>query len=400
MREGTRFRANGIEVEYFVFEKTHYTRHMPDGSKQRFDIKGRLIAKYDKFGNYLKLIYEGENLRTVEDNNGRKLNFFYVQGRNKVSEIRGPGNLKVTYSYVNLDDLSSVVNAWGNKYTYEYDELHNLTKATWPDNTFISIRYDTKNDWVISFTDRDKCVENYTYEFSKTDPKNNYWATVKKTCANELVSENRYEFWHKQRPDGQVYLSKVQQIVNGEITEVTYHEIFGKPLTIRRNNQKTSFDYYPDGLVKTKSTPSLKLTFKYHPENKKVTQVESQFYDEKGKPTVKRVSTFDYDEKGNITTAKNSDGMEVRMTFDSKGRISTITDHAKRTVLLEYDERFGKQPVKVTRPGVGTITIKYNAKGEIQDVQSPDGLGVATQVASTFNNLLDVVAPASTDLYL
>lgn len=398
IKEGTKFYANGKEVEHFVFQKTHYTRNLADGSAQRFNLDGRLIAQYDKNGNFLKFEYDKDLVREITDNNARRLSFKYYPNK-KVQRVMGPGGLVAEYRFANLDDLSMVKNAWKNTYTYEYDDLHNMTKATWPDKTAISLKYDKKNDWVTSFVDRDKCSENYTYEFSDNDPRNHYWSTVKKTCGKEVVADNRYEFWHKQRADGQYYLQRVLTSISGNTTDIVYHEVFGKPVSIRRNSDRVSYDYYADGLVKTKSTPVSKMTFEYDSELKKVSQVSVALFNEKGESLSKRVTQFKYDGKGNLSFAANSDGQKINMTYDTRGRISTITDQAKKIVKIEYEERFGK-PAIVTRPGLGAIKVSYKSSGEIQNVESKEGPSVAMQVASTFNNLLDIIAPATAELYL
>ncbi|MBX3034148.1 MAG: RHS repeat protein [Bdellovibrionaceae bacterium] len=398
IKEGTKFFANGKEVEHVVFSKGFYTRNFVDGGSQRFNPDGKMSAHYDKNGNFLKFEYEGGLLRQIVDNNSRRLLFKYHPNK-KVQMITGPNGLTSEYQFERLDDLSVVKNAWKNTYTYQYDEFHNLTKATWPDKSFISIKYDKTKDWVISFTDRDKCVETYKYELSDNDPRNHYWSTVKKVCGKETVADNRYEFWHKQRPDGQFFLQRVLSSVNGITTDIVYHDLFGKPISIRKNADRMSFDYYPDGLVKTKSTATSKMDFEYDALIKKVSQVNINFFDEKGKPNGKRVTQFKYDGRGNLSFAANSDGQKISMTYDNRGRIASITDQAKKIVRIEYEERFGK-PAMVTRPGVGTIKVSYKPNGDIQNVESKEGPTVAMQVASTFNNLLDIIAPATAELYL
>jgi uncharacterized protein RhaS with RHS repeats len=87
------------------------------------------------------------------------------------------------------------------------------------------------------------------------------------------------------------------------------------------------------------------------------------------------------------------------MTYDTKGRIATITDQAKKIVKIDYEERFGK-PATVTRPGLGTVKVSYKPNGDIAKVDSAEGPSVASQVASTFNNLLEVISPATQELYL
>lgn len=399
VKEGTKFFANGKELEHFVFQKTFYTRNLADGSAQRFNLEGRLIAQYDKNGNFLKFTYEKDLISQIEDNNSRRLSFKYYPNK-KVQKITGPNGLLSEYRFANLDDLNMVKNAWRNVYAYDYDELHNLTKATWPDKTFISLKYDKKNDWVIGFTDRDKCVETYGYEMSANDPRNHYWSTVKKVCeGNKVVAENRYEFWYKQRADGQYFLQRVLTSISGNTTDIVYHEIFGKPVSIRRNADRVTYEYYADGQVKSKATTNSKMAFLYDDASKKVSEVSITMSDEKGKEVSKRTTQFKYDPKGNLTYAQNSDGQKITMTYDNRGRIATITDQAKKLVKIEYEERFGK-PWIVTRPGLGTIKVSYKPNGEIQNVESKEGPSVAMQVASTFNNLLDIIAPATAELYL
>lgn len=398
--DNVKYYANGSEVDHMIYDKknAYYNRTMVDGGSQRFNIQGQLTHYYDKNSNYLKFEYgDGGTLKSIEDNNRRKLTFKYFPNK-KVQTIVGPNNIMAIYKFSNMENLSMVDNAWGKKYTYEYDELHNLTKAIWPDNTFIAIKYNTKKDWVTSFTDRDKCNESYNYEFSTSDPENHYWATAKKVCEKKVVADNRYEFWYKQRPDGQHFLQRVLTDVSGVTTDITYHEVFSKPISIRKNAEKMGFEYFPTGLVKKKTAGNAVFNYEYDKEVKKVSKVTTQFLDEKLKPTVTKVAEFKYDKKGNLDYAENSDGQKIKMSYDPKGRIETITDHAKKIVKIQYDEKVGK-PAMVSRPGLGSIKVTYKPNGEINNVESSDGPSVALQVASTFNNLLDVIAPATAELY-
>lgn len=397
VKEGTQFFANGKEVENITLSKGVYTRNLPDGSYQRFDKSGQLTHLYDKNGNFLKLDYADGTLKELVDNNGRKLSFKYYNNK-KVRSISGPGNLTAEYKFTKMNDLTWVNNAWKNVYTYEYDDLHNLVKANYPDKTSIALKYDKRNDWVVSFTDRQKCIENYNYEFDDKNPKLHYWSTVKKTCGKEVVNESRHEFWYAERADGQIYLSRVASTVNSNVTDITYHDVFGKPIAIRRNNERFTFEYFPNGLVKNKNSDVNKLSFNYDKATGKVSEVVTRTVDQKGKVIATRKSEFKYDKKGNLIFASNSDGQKVNMTYDQRGRIATITDQAKKVVKIQYEERFGK-PAVVTRPGLGTIQVSYKPSGDIDKVNSSEGPSVAMQVASTFNNLLDVIAPATAEVF-
>lgn len=402
IKEGTKFMANGREVESVVFNKTHYTRSLPDGSSQRFDLQGRLTHSYDKNSNFLKFDYDKDLLVQIEDNNSRKLIFRYYPNK-KVRQISGPNSLVSEYKYNSQEDLIWNKNAWAKTdkdvYTYEYNEFHNLTKANWPDKTSIAVKYDNIKDWVLSFTDRDKCVEAYKYEFSKNNPKYHYWSTVTKTCDKKVVVKNRYEFWHKQLPSGEVVLNRVLTNVNGSTTDINYHPTFGKAISIKKNNDIINFDYYADGLIKSKETANVKLEYTHDPVLKKVSTVKNSVSDDKGKVVSVVTTTFKYDQKGNLIYAENSDGQKITMTYDIKGRIASITDQAKKVVKIDYEERYGK-PSVVSRPGLGTIKVSYKSNGDIAKVDSSDGPTVAAQVASTFSNLLDIISPATQDIYL
>lgn len=402
IKEGVKLMANGKEVENVVLTKNFYTRNLADGSYQRFDMQGRLTHMYDKNNNFLKFEYDKDLLKEIEDNNARKLAFKYFPNK-KVKSITGPNGLVTEYKYSAQEDLIWNKNAWAKNdkyvYTYEYNEFHNLTKAIWPDATFIALKYDNVKDWVTTFSDRDKCNEVYKYEFSTTDPKFHYWSTVVRTCGKEVVASNRYEFWHKPTPNGQVVLSRILTVVNNSSTDITYHETFAKPVIIKKNNDRVTFEYYPDGLIKTKQASNVKLEFTHDTANKKVASVKSSFMNEKGKVISTRQTSFKYDAKGNLTYAENSDGQKITMTYDVKGRIASITDQAKKIVKIDYEERFGK-PATVTRPGLGTVKVSYKPNGDIAKVDSAEGPSVASQVASTFNNLLEVISPATQELYL
>ena len=402
IKEGTKFMANGQEVENVVFSKGAYVRTLADGTNQRFDQQGHLTHSYDKNSNFLKYEYDKDLLISIEDNNARKLFFKYYPNK-KVKLITGPNGLTSEYKYSSQEDLIWNKNAWAKSdkdiYSYEYNEFHNLTKAVWPDKLFVTLKYDNIKDWVVAFTDRDKCVENYKYEFSESDPRFHYWSTVTKTCDKKVVTKNRYEFWHKQLPSGEPVLTRVLTNVNGSTTDINYHPVFGKATSIKKNNTVVNFDYYPDGLIKTKESATTKMEYTHDTVTKKLATVKTSVMNDKGKVVSVVTNSFKYDMKGNLIFAENSDGQKITMTYDIKGRIASITDQAKKVVKIDYEERYGK-PSVVTRPGLGTIKVSYKPNGEIAKVDSPDGPTVATQVASTFSNLLEIISPATQDVYL
>lgn len=399
--KGAVYKAENLEIEQITFQGSHYIRHLSDGTSQTFDDRGRLVILSDKNGNYLRVSYVGDNLKEVVDVKGRKLTFHFKGKR--IDKITGPKGISAQYKF-HGELLSEVKNMWRNTYSYQYDETRNLTRINYPDGTFKALSYNQKNDWVMSFTDRAvkgvACTETYDYQVDKENPRDHFWSTAVKKCGEEIKNEARFEFWHKTRGDGRKYLSRVLTKSMTDSLDVTYHPEFGRPTVVKKDGITTTFDYYSNGLIREKTTTATRMRFSYDNPHNKVSKVVAEFIDNKGKTLRKRETTFEYDKKnGNLRAARNSDGQSVTLTYDPRGRIASITDQAKKEVRIEYDDRTGK-PLVITRPQVGALKMTYKPNGELDEVKSPDGPTVAVQIASTFNNLLDIIAPATSELNL
>jgi YD repeat-containing protein len=324
----------------------------------------------------------------MSDGSGRKLSFSYHSFK-KVKRIDGPNRQFANYEYDGIKDLKQARTFDGAVYKYKYDDLHNLTLVTIPDNTTLKLTYDKNKDWVTAFTDRTGCTEKYDWILSKEDPKNNYASTLTKTCEGRVIIKNRYEFWFKQRPDGDgKYLARTLIKNGNDEVDTTYHPQFGRPVSIKRQGVVINYEYFQNGLVSTRTQGKDVSKFKYDDTTKKVIEVKNG----------NRVTGFKYDTNGNLISAQSSDGLAVSLAYDGKGRIINISDQAKRVVKIQYEDRFGK-PKLVERPGVGMIEFSYKNDGKVKEVKSlQGGPTVAVQVASTFNSLLELVAPAGVDL--
>lgn len=410
---GTVYLANGREAENITLHNGQYKRTLADGTYQLFDVaSGHLVQMYDKNQNFLKLAWEKNVLQQMSDNLGRKLTFKYDPATKKVAQVIGPNGLNAKF-VIKGEDLAEVTDAKGQKFAYAYDDLHNLTRVDYPDKSFTALTYNKDKDWVLSFRNQKGCLETYDYQIGKDDPKNHFWSNVVKKCGTKITNKSKYEFFHKPRPDGNgVYLARVRTEVNGAVTDITYHEVFGKPLQITKDAIRTDYTYFDNGFVKTKHEPARQMAFEYKNTCNKVSLVTTQYFDEVDqkerkpsqakaeKPTKTSKTKFTYDaQKCNLVLADNTDGLVVKLQYDPKGRISQIEDQSKKLVKIKYEAKFGK-PAFVTRPGLGTLQVTYQDDGEIAKVDSKEGPNVAVQVASIFNNLLDIIAPATSETAL
>ncbi len=395
------FFARGRGGEKIIFKDGFYRRTLSDGTFQKFNSTGRLVSLFDRNSNYLMFIYSNKSkLVQVSDNNGRRLDFKY-HSNGKVREIKTPEKVLLKYAY-DGQDLNRAINAWKMTYSYKYDNLHNLTQVIFPDKSSKKIAYNKDKDLVIGFKDRNSCDEKYVYQGSKDNPRNHYWSTVTKKCKGKITNKSKYEFWHRKKSDGTgKYLYRVLSKNNGDVVDVTYHDIFGKPLTVSENKKRTWFEYNNRGLVSEKRTPVEKNIYGYDQKCNKISSTVKEEYgdlEKRKKVTYKEATKFVYDKpKCNLIYAASSKGTKVKVGYDRFGRINKLIDQSQKFVKLSYDKIHGK-PSYITRPGLGTIRITYNNKGEMKDVKSEEGSEIASQVATVFNNLLEVVAPATSGL--
>ena len=179
------------------------------------------------------------------------------------------------------EDLVEVVDAKNQKFKFGYDDVHNLTRIDYPDKTYKALTYNKDRDWVTSFRNRKGCVETYDYQVSKEDPKNHYWSNVVKKCGDKVTNQSKYEFFHRPRPDGTgIYLYRVRTEVNNNVTDIVYHETFGKPISILRDGVKIDYTYYDNGFVKSKKESGRLMAFEYKNTCNKVSQVTLNYYED------------------------------------------------------------------------------------------------------------------------
>jgi YD repeat-containing protein len=404
--KNTVYLANGKEIDRITFDGVNYVHVLADGTAQSFDAQGQMVQLTDKNKNYIKATYANGLPLQMIDNNGHKLSFQYYPDK-KIKKIVGVNGMNATYKFRG-ENLISVTNAWKNTYVYAYDNNHNVTRINYPDGSYKSIAYIEMKDWVKSFRDRDGCTENYDFVLSADNPKDHYTSTSLKKCGAKTIHKSRYEFWYQMRPDQEKYLSRVLTEKNSQIVDISYHQDFGKPISVRRNADLTTLMYLDNGLVKQKTvsffTPIDEKSQKYsigfsYNNDHLIEETLSDYFAKDGKLTRRKKTQFKYDTAGRLVSAKCSDGQFVDIRYNANGLIAGINDQAKKEVLIEYDEKTLK-PISLTRPQVGTIKLLYTQTGTIKKVQNKGGSSVNTQIYAAFNNFIDIVGPISTELSL
>jgi YD repeat-containing protein len=353
---------------------------------------GRLLTISDKKSQTLRVRYNSEGkVIEVVDAKGTKATYEYCDA---------PGNSYNSAKKCGKGDLIASRDTSGSVYTYQYDNLHNLTRIGFPKNgkpnqEFEEIAYWPPNSegrgGVRSVKNANGTLVEYRYWQNPKDREGHYRTDVKTTYSAGKPSEASHEYFEKRRADGSRFRYKLVSTIDGERTETIYNECCGQPLQITSPEGVTKFEYFAgSGLPKEKDGPMENVKWEYHEKfHGKVTKFTS--VDKQTKQA--RSSQFQYDEKsGQLSSARTSDGKGIVLRYDADGRIAQMIDQDKRKIVFRYGQ--GSKPLEITQEGVGSIALTYDKSGEIKDAKSKGGRQIAISVAAAFQNLLEIIKPA------
>lgn len=201
-----------------------FTRTTAKKTQQKYNQTGQLITLLDKNQkSRLDLTYDRSGfLQNILINQKVSLKIKPDLQKRHIQSVTIDGEIKATYRYEGAN-LVQTQNAWKNRFTYDYDNFHNLTRVQYPDKSFEALTYDSEKDWILQIQNRDKCLE--TFKFSpKADskPGQNFTSTAEKRCAGKLITTTSYEFRHKARADGSKYLEQVQVKQGSNVQRISY----------------------------------------------------------------------------------------------------------------------------------------------------------------------------------
>lgn len=403
IKPGVKYYANGRASEYVVFRNGWLTRYLPNGISEIFNKEGRLVRAFDKAGNRIDITWGSKEVR-VKDTRGRTLQLILASS-GKVKHIKFNGKVVASYRHDGREDLRFAKNAFGEEFSHNYDNLHNLVENIYPDKTKEKLTYNRKKDWVMSFRNREGCLETYSYGKHPKNP-NHYFSTVQKVCRRKVVNNSRYEFWNKPLPGGKgKYLYRARSRVNGRLTDVIYHSRFGTPVSLLKNGVRTARKYYESGafvgLLREKSTPYRTVRYQnYSKKCRKPQNVQIVFRDSSGKKTIRTDNTsFQFRSNCQLHIARKSKDEWIKVMHDDKGRIDTMEDQSRKVVKLRWHPKYNK-PEVITREGVGSIRLVFNAQGGVVDVKGRSGPTIMSQVASVFNSFLETLSPVAEEMVI
>lgn len=308
---------------------------LKDGTQYGFqsDTPNQLQWMKDRFGNQLKLNYNGGLVDQVVSPSGRFINLSY-DSSNRITTAADNSGRAITYSYNGAGSLAKVVYPDSTNEQYAYDTAHRmLTMQDRRGTIAVTNAYDT-NGRVTSQTHADGTAYGFGYT---TDSNNKVTAT--------LITN----------PDGDKE-NVLFDPTSGYVSSDTY--AYNTPLA-----ETITYVREASGLVDSQTDP------------------------------LGRTTTFTYDALGNVTSvtrlAGTSDAVTTQMTWTADyNKLASVTDPLGHTTSLAYTNGCLSQ---ITDPLGHVATVECTASGQPHKVT--DALGNSSRLIYAGYDLVATVDP-------
>ncbi len=235
----TRTYENTITKEKLIFKSGSYTQYLNTGEIRVFNRLGQMISAIQPHGQRIGYLYNHQNLISLKTNSNLLLTFSFNDTR-QITRIQSNSGLSSLYLY-EKQNLVQTVNSTKQSHLYDYDDLNNMVRLTFPDKTEENIVYNKDHDRAVKIQLRNECIEYYDYYQKNNDPLYQI-STLTRKCDNKTIHTFIYEFWYKVRPDGLKYLEryKINQSIQSkknQTVDITYNPYDGNPVRILKDGK-------------------------------------------------------------------------------------------------------------------------------------------------------------------
>ncbi|SCZ81457.1 DUF6531 domain-containing protein, partial [Pseudobutyrivibrio xylanivorans] len=370
-----------------------YIIRQDDGSYEKFDGSGLLVALGDIDGDHTVVYYElledrGRRLKSVETKNGNALLFtYYDEGDNAglISKVTDHTGRSVCYTYDEKMQLTEITELDGavRKFTYtedgkikdvinpkgivaitnEYDKQHRTVKQSFPDNSVMTYEYDDINKTTIA-TEQNGNKVVYTHDDLERHTGTEYYdgteyytyntRNQKTSFTDKRGNTTRFAY------DNKGHLTKIVDAL-GNKTFVTYRAD-GKPMAVKGpKGEEYKYSYNLEGKLFELRNPLDETNRFYYK--------DGNLY--KTRNANGGVTLFDYDEKGNVNTITDPDGVVTEYAYDELNRVVETTTADGAVTTYEYDK--ADRIIKTTDALGNTREYTYDEMGKVTSVKEADG---------------------------
>jgi RHS repeat-associated protein len=296
----------------------------------------------DRLGNTTAFTYNGFGQLLSQTNAlGIVTDYIYAVDQ-QLQEFRRAGQIQGSTTYDAAGRVTTYTDATGLTLTFDYNDLNNITKATYPDTKFDSFTYSICCPNLLeSVTDRSGRTTRFVYDDLKQLIE----------IVNPEGGINKAEY------DANGNIIKLVD-ANGNITVFLYDLNNRLVKKVYADGKETSFDYDGDDLL-TKRINARGATSSYtYDENHNLLSITHS----DGTPGV----SFQYDNYNRITQMQDGIGT-THYTYDTNSRILSIDGPwASDTVTYQYDP-LGRRTV-LSPQGGQNVSYTYDALNRLTSI--------------------------------
>jgi len=337
--EGVIYKSKLHNDGYITLNNGEYKLYRHDQPTFSFNLKGQLSSIKKNSENLISLFYKDNYLIKINDKTGNYIEIKYYKNQFRVKEIYFTPSQFIKYMYKG-QDLIKVIHVGKGTISYLYDNYHNLIQTQYPDGSTKKVKYNELSDRVTQFKYRNNCTENYSYTLSKTKPKYNFTASMFKSCANKKFPFTKYEFIHKMYNED-IYLAYVKKSFNGLSTETYYHHEHGSPIMVITNNQSTRYEYFDNGIMKTKTTADKIVSYEYNSTFTNIVKISQKNKNKKTNKFSTQHTYFKYDKFNNLTAISNPKEEGTKIIYSNNGNISKIISQNENLSKHSMSQKIG-----------------------------------------------------------
>jgi YD repeat-containing protein len=394
---------------FSVITKTQEGYEMTSGNKKKYYNNNGKILKEENGSNWLHFTYNNKDqLIEIGNNLKMKLKFQY-NSSGFVSEIKSESSNSFTASYIYTGEtLIQVKSSYQNinfKYNYNNNKNQLLTEAIENKIVKFTVVYSNEPENKVEYLKAKSDSFAYIYsrktinvgEYMRVGSEINYRKNTlyEDYDEDENDDSNKNISWIKHKEKKVIYYINTLSdgfhynyrtiTSDGRKTEDVYNNEEGDPDKIIEKGDTTFFAYNRFGNIIYKESSDKLEEIEYDESCLKLTQIK------KLEKSTKELSwsKFTYTKQCDVETVENSKGDKIRLFYNERGKIFSMTDlNENKTLSFKYND-LGK-PIKIDSPE-GGITVTYDKYGQIDKVTSEQGHKMALQVTQMFQKLLGLV---------
>jgi RHS repeat-associated protein len=413
--------------EEVIFQKDGQAiRTKPDGTKEKYDSKGRLVEVEYLNNNKIKLTYNskgrieriegptGVYLKLTSDDQGRVTlieastgtRIRYIYNKDSLTELQINNGPPVRYAYSEKGALIKIDRPVTGAVELKYDAKGRVTKRLWADRSEECYEYDDVNNalrhidpigeitiirWSQDgrqeeITDPlgNKTVIDYNEDgrpLSVTNPAGITSRFTYDDLGRTIVIEGccgmviQYEYLEE------TALVKTITYSDGSNQKFEYDKNRNL-IAIREGNESAiNYAYNKDGsMASIKGTGMPERRFSYHPDGRLKSETNA----------LGQTTTYEYDKQGNLIRITNAIGGVTLYKYDNQSRLISKTDPERTTNRYVYDAK--GRLIQTINP-IGSITrYEYDVRGRIVAETDPAGRTTRYQYDSN-GRLLNIIYP-------